>query len=94
MEDDPPMTESVAPVLYVRGEQLQMSQDCFLKWHDWIIPVALDVKRAFELLVMSLMVFNVPPSPTDKQFYLFINGAICQTETLSTTGAKFLHSLN
>lgn len=94
MEDDLPMTESVAPVLFVRGEPMQASRDCVLRWNQWIIPVAQDVKTAFKLLVESFTVLNVSPAPTDKQFFLFMNGAVCQTETLSTTGAKFLHSLD
>nr|XP_029723539.1 uncharacterized protein LOC109403469 isoform X2 [Aedes albopictus]XP_029723540.1 uncharacterized protein LOC109403469 isoform X2 [Aedes albopictus] len=94
VEDDLPMTESVAPVLFVRGEPMQASRDCVLRWNQWIIPVAQDVKTAFKLLVESFTVLKVSPAPTDKQFFLFMNGAVCQTETLNTTGAKFLHSLD
>ena len=52
-----------------------------------------DVKAAFMLLVESLTVFNVSTAQTDKQFFLFMNGAIRQNEKKSTAGTKLLHSL-
>lgn len=93
MEDDLPQTASMVPVLYVRGDPLQNSQDCVIRWNVWIIPVGQKLKIAFNLFLETLTAFNVPPAPTDKHFFLFLHGAIFHTATLSTTGAKFLHSL-
>lgn len=93
MEDDPPQTASMIPVLYVRGDLLQNSQDCVIRWNEWTIPVGQELKIAFNLFLETFIVFNVSPAATDKQFFLFLQGAIFQIATLSTTGAKFLHSL-
>ncbi|XP_065086749.1 uncharacterized protein LOC135708574, partial [Ochlerotatus camptorhynchus] len=93
MDDDPPQTASMIPVLYVRGEPLKNSEDCVIRWSEWSIPVLAELKLAFNILLETFTVLNVQPAPTDRQFFLFLRGAVLHTATLSTTGAKFLHSL-
>ncbi|XP_062541854.1 uncharacterized protein LOC134209844 [Armigeres subalbatus] len=94
-EDDYPSNDdqNSAPIMYVRGPMLESSDECAIVWGCIVFPLNLDFKSAFAILVQTFYVFNVTPTPCDKQFYLFITGAVMGVEKLSTTGCKFLHAL-
>ncbi|KXJ68262.1 hypothetical protein RP20_CCG004689 [Aedes albopictus] len=92
-EDDFPQDGDNIPLLVVRGCFPEVSGGCAVCWGPIVIPVGGNIKTAFGVFLQCFDVFNVAPNPSDKNFFLFIGGAITNNNTLSTTGAKFLHGL-
>ncbi|XP_062541746.1 uncharacterized protein LOC134209747 [Armigeres subalbatus] len=91
-EDFSQDAESV-PILVVRGQFPDVSEGCAICWESTVIPVGENFKAAFGIFCQCFSVFNRIPKPADKNFFLFIEGAVFNTNTLTTTGAKFLHGL-
>ncbi|XP_055537684.1 uncharacterized protein LOC129725654 isoform X2 [Wyeomyia smithii] len=91
-DDEIPTDENI-PLLIVRGSFSADSNECTLRLLGHNIPVGNDLRSAFKIYLESLTVFNITPAAFDKQFFLFFNGAVFGFETLSTTGMKFMHSL-
>ncbi|XP_065077146.1 uncharacterized protein LOC135700554 [Ochlerotatus camptorhynchus] len=85
--------QKCVPILYARGTLLEESSDCAIVWGNIVFPLQLDIKSSFSVLLESFYVFNVSPAPCDKQFYLFMVGAVMGVGQLSTTGMKFLHAV-
>ncbi|XP_062700808.1 uncharacterized protein LOC109408589 isoform X2 [Aedes albopictus] len=85
--------QNSTPILYARGTMFEDSTDCAIVWGNIVFPLLVNIKSGFSILMKSLYVFNVSGAACDKQFYLFIAGAVLGIEQLSTTGLKFLHSV-
>ncbi|XP_065092129.1 uncharacterized protein LOC135712957 [Ochlerotatus camptorhynchus] len=92
-EDDFPQDSGSIPLLVVRGNFPDVTDGCAVCWGTIAIPVGDDLKTAFGIFIQCFPVFGVALNPSDKNFFLFIGGAVLNINTLTTTGAKFLHGL-
>ncbi|XP_058811198.1 uncharacterized protein LOC131676086 [Topomyia yanbarensis] len=91
--DDPLPTSNLIPVLSIRGELLQRGGQCFISWKEVNIPVGSDVTTSFLRFCECFDVFGIKCMPNDKQFFMFLKAVMLSAENLSTTGEKFVRSL-
>ncbi|XP_062550611.1 uncharacterized protein LOC134215430 isoform X2 [Armigeres subalbatus] len=89
-----PSNESDNPVLYLKGNFPEDSCDGTISWKSVNIPVKRNFAYSFELLCQFIAVLKKTGKPTDKQFFVFIMANLLEINTLSTTGEKFLSTLN
>lgn len=69
------------------------SNECAIVWGSIVIPLSVDVKSSFGVLVKAFYVFGVSAAPCDKHFFLFICGAVMGVEKMTTTGSSFLRAV-
>ncbi|XP_065085860.1 uncharacterized protein LOC135717162 [Ochlerotatus camptorhynchus] len=91
---DDPLPESFKnPVLAIRGTSMTPGEQCFISWNNVNIPVGSNIVQAFGILCQCFIVFGTTCAPTDKQFLLFFKAVVFSTSSISTTGEKFVRSL-
>lgn len=92
--DDPLPTNSKTPVLTVRGPTMTPGEQWYVSWNNMNIPVGRNIIEAFGVLCQCYDAFGTACAPTDKQFLLFFSAIIFDVLPISTTGEKFVRSLD
>lgn len=91
--DDPLPVDHKIPVLIIRGNLMEEGEQCFVSWNSVNMPVSGDIVRAFGIFCQCFDVFATTCTPSDKQFMLFFRAVIFSVGKVSTTGEKFVRSL-
>lgn len=91
--DDPLPNDQEIPVLTIRGNHLTEGEQYFISWNSINMPVGSNVIRAFFIFSQCFDVFATTCAPSDKQFFTFFRAIIFSVDKISTTGEKFVRSL-
>ncbi|XP_062541896.1 uncharacterized protein LOC134209890 [Armigeres subalbatus] len=91
--DDPLPVCYEVPVLIIRGNLMTEGEQHFVSWDIVNMPVGDNIVRAFSMFCQCFDVFGIPCAPSDKQFMMFFRGIIFSVDKVSTTGEKFVRSL-
>ncbi|XP_029707906.2 uncharacterized protein LOC115254508 [Aedes albopictus] len=91
--DDPLPTDQKIPVLVIRGNTMSEGEQRFVSWNGINMPVGGDIVRAFSTFCQCFDVFRTACAPSDKQFIMFFRAIVFSVDKISTTGEKFVRSL-
>ncbi|XP_065074446.1 uncharacterized protein LOC135698399 [Ochlerotatus camptorhynchus] len=82
------------PVLYLKGNLMEDTSEGCIAWKGWSASIKKDAKYCFRVLCECFAAFNISCKPEDKQFFLFLSAIFQGVGNLTTTGEKFMISIN
>ncbi|XP_058814437.1 uncharacterized protein LOC131678362 [Topomyia yanbarensis] len=91
--EDPFLSKHDSPILYIKGNFLEVGSSAAIIWKQSTIMLNPDMEHCFRILCESFVVFNAVCQPTDKQFYTFVSYVLLGIGHLTTTGERLMQSI-